>query len=97
MSKRSTIAMLPPQVRDELIRRLRESCFSDYAGHGKWLAEQGYVLSKTAIHRFGQATEGSELYELRLRCAEVAAHYSTSETIIANATDLMRWINPPRN
>lgn len=97
MGRKSIIDTLPPELQEQLMQRLSESGFADYGDHAAWLAEQGYVVSKSAIHRFGMSVEEAQYYELRLRCVEAASKYSTADTIITNAIALMRWINPPRN
>lgn len=97
MGRKSTIYELPLKLQEQLMQRLLESGFSDYAGHTAWLAEQGYTVSKSAVHRFGMSSEEAPHYELRMRCAEIASRYSTSDTIIGNAKALMRWINSPHS
>ncbi|MER2545905.1 MAG: phage protein Gp27 family protein [Candidatus Accumulibacter phosphatis] len=57
MASRSSVSMLPEDVRDELNRRLVESNFSGYEGLARWLREQGFEISKSAIHRHGSALE----------------------------------------
>lgn len=57
MASRSSVSMLPEEVRDELNRRLVESNFSGYEGLARWLREQGFEISKSAIHRHGSALE----------------------------------------
>ncbi|HOL44525.1 MAG TPA: DUF3486 family protein [Methanothrix sp.] len=57
MPKRSKVTQLPPEVRQELDRKLIEGGFSDYTALSAWLAEQGYEISRSAIHRYGQTVE----------------------------------------
>lgn len=57
MPKRSKVIDLPVDVREELERRLMANAFSDYAGLSAWLLEQGYALSRSSVHRFGQSFE----------------------------------------
>ena len=57
MPRRSTALDLPIEVRQELEKRLMASAFSDYEGLSAWLAEQGYELSRSAVHRYGQSFE----------------------------------------
>lgn len=48
---------LPPEVRQELDRRLIERGFSNYSDLASWLAEQGYEISRSAVHRYGKSVE----------------------------------------
>ncbi|MBA3997061.1 MAG: hypothetical protein C0466_07810 [Candidatus Accumulibacter sp.] len=57
MGRRSKIAALPGDVLDALNARLIGSGFSDYAGLAAWLQEQGFDISRTALHRHGSALE----------------------------------------
>lgn len=52
MGARSSVYSLPEAVRAELDRRLRASGFGDYSGHEAWVAAQGFVVSRAAIHRY---------------------------------------------
>lgn len=55
MSRRSSIeCLLPIDQRKELDRRLQESCFSNYTQHTQWLNEQGYDVTRSALHRYGK-------------------------------------------
>ena len=54
MPRRSQIVTLPEEVRRELDRRLVEGGFSGYAELAEWLAEQGYEISRSSVHRYGQ-------------------------------------------
>jgi hypothetical protein len=57
MSPRPKIFELPAEVRAELDARLIEGGFRDYAGLAGWLAEAGYSVSKSALHRYGEGLE----------------------------------------
>lgn len=57
MAKRSTVEQLPEAVRHEFERKLVENGFSDYQAMSSWLAEQGYEISRSAAHRYGQKVE----------------------------------------
>lgn len=48
------IFLLPETVRRELDARLVRGAFSGYDNLSSWLAEQGYEISKSAIHVHGQ-------------------------------------------
>ena len=57
MAKRSTIEQLPEAVRHEFERKLVENGFSDYTAIAEWLQEQGYEISRSAAHRYGQKVQ----------------------------------------
>ncbi|ENO0459402.1 DUF3486 family protein [Salmonella enterica] len=57
MARRSTIDKLPEDVRRWLERALTESGFSGYAELEALMREKGFVISKSAIHRYGQKIE----------------------------------------
>lgn len=57
MGRQGKVDKLPADVRHWLERALTENGFSGYEPLAAMLAEQGYVLSKSAIHRYGQKIE----------------------------------------
>lgn len=57
MPRRSTIDNLPEDVRRWLERALGEKNFSGYQALEEMMCEKGYVISKSAIHRYGQKIE----------------------------------------
>ncbi len=65
MGKRSGVATLPKAIKEWLDRNLVDSNFSGYEVLAKELKSRGYDISKSAIHRYGQAFE-EKLKTLRL-------------------------------
>lgn len=57
MPQRSKISTLPDTLKAELNRRLIQSGFSGYEGLEEWLTDQGWQISKSAIHRYGSKFE----------------------------------------
>lgn len=57
MPQRPAVTQLPDPVRSELNSRLAASGFSGYDALAAWLTEQGFEISKSSIHRYGQALE----------------------------------------
>ena len=53
MPKPKKIDLLPEEVKKDLEARLIEKGFGGYCELSDWLADQGYSISKSAIHRFG--------------------------------------------
>lgn len=57
MGRRGKVEGLPEEVRRWLERALMDSGFSGYDALKEMLAERGYVMSKSAIHRYGSKIE----------------------------------------
>ena len=51
---RSSVALLPDTVKNELEKRLRENRFSGYTELAEWLQSKGFDISRSAVHRHGQ-------------------------------------------
>ena len=67
MPSRSKITKLPDSVKKELDKRLITGSFSDYRALSEWLREQGFEISRAAVHRYGQA------FEERLAAIKIAS------------------------
>ena len=75
MPARSKIeTTLPDDVRAELDRRLVASAFADYSGLSLWLEAQGFEISRSSLHRYGQG------FELRLAALRVATEQAKAIT-----------------
>ena len=72
MPRRSKVAGLPDEVREELDRRLIEGAFSGYVALAEWLKGQGYDISHAAVHRHGVSLE-RELELIRIASEECRA------------------------
>lgn len=57
MAPRSSMETLPENVRREFERRLIANGFANYTELTDWLNEQGYQISRSAAHRYGQKME----------------------------------------
>lgn len=57
MPPRSAVHDLPEELKAELDRRLVAGGFQGYVALAEWLDEQGFGISKSALHRYGQAFE----------------------------------------
>ena len=57
MAPRSALAVLPPEIKQEFERRLTENGFQNYTDLTEWLNEQGFQISRSAVHRYGQKIE----------------------------------------
>ena len=53
MPKPKKVDLLPEDIRKELERQLVDRGFGNYVELSDWLAEQGYEISKSALHRYG--------------------------------------------
>lgn len=66
MPVRPKVEQLPQPVREELEQRLIASAFSGYGDLADWLAEHGFEISRSSLHRWG------EKFEERVRGLKVA-------------------------
>lgn len=79
MSPRSSIALLPENVRLALERKLAENGFANYTELTEWLNQQGYQISRSAVHRYGQQVER--------RFASIKASTEAARLIAESASD----------
>jgi hypothetical protein len=79
MGRRSKIAMLPAEVRDELDRRLVKGNFANHQALADWLSEQGFEISRPAVQRHSQRFD-AYLKTLKLATDE-------ARTIVTTAPD----------
>jgi hypothetical protein len=59
MPRRSKVTGLPQALRAELERLLADQSHGGYEALSAWLAEQGYAISKSALHRHDQRLQRS--------------------------------------
>mgnify|MGYP001015882403 FL=1 len=79
MAKRSAIDTLPEDIRHALERRLSENGFANYTELTDWLNAQGYEVSRSAVHRYGQQVER--------RYASIKASTEAARLIAEGASD----------
>lgn len=79
MPPRSKVTILPPEVKRWLDQALVEGNFSDYELLADELKTQGYAISKSALHRYGQEFEG------RLSALKLASEQA--KAVVAAAPD----------
>lgn len=79
MPPRSKVGLLPDDVRQELEQRLISRGFGDYEALSAWLAEQGFEISKSALHRFGQTFEE--------RCGALRVATQQAKAIVESTPD----------
>ena len=79
MPKRSTVKGLPQAVKDWLDAALVENNFSGYRELEEELRARGFDISKSAVHRYGQALER--------RLASIRASTEAARVITENITN----------
>lgn len=79
MGRASSIDLLPVEVRHWLERALADSNFTGYQQLEELLAERGFSISKSAIHRYGQKIER--------RFAAIKASTEAARMLIDGASD----------
>ena len=57
--KIAAINTLPEQIKSELNNKLIANSFSGYEELALWLANQGFNISKSSVHRYGQQFKNS--------------------------------------
>jgi hypothetical protein len=81
MARRSSVYDLPQAVRDELNARLVQRGFGGYSELRDWLTEQGFQISRSAVHRYGVELETE--YEAAMgdvrRANEMARAYAQAD------------------
>ena len=79
MPQRSSIARLPSDVQSALEARLVKQGFGDYSALAEWLADQGYQISRSAVHRHG--------VQLERRLKQIQASTQAAESLRAASPD----------
>jgi hypothetical protein len=62
------ITTLPPNIREEVERRMMAKRFSDYEGLAEWVREQGYDISGDSLWRYGK------LFREEIAVTQLALH-----------------------
>ncbi|HSX60254.1 MAG TPA: DUF3486 family protein [Tahibacter sp.] len=70
MPIRPKVEQLPEEVRAELEQRLIANAFSGYGDLAAWLTENGFEISRSSLHRWG------ERFEERVRAVKIASEQS---------------------
>lgn len=87
--RRDFTSALGSALKGKLDKRLRDSNFSDYEGHTRWLQEQGHDIPKATLNRYG--IKYQEQVEAAKIQHDVMEAYSvdTSDEIKVNAERLI--------
>lgn len=72
MPARSSISKLPQGVREAFEKKMISGGFADYNGLAVWLKEQGFEISRSAVHRYGQEFE-TKLVAIKLATEQARA------------------------
>ena len=91
MPARSRVRRLPPEIRQELDRRLVAGGFSGYRELAAWLQSQGHEIGRMAVHRHGQALE-RRIEQIRLASEHAEALVADSDERGALADASLRMI-----
>lgn len=106
MSRVSSVKKLPTIILAQLHTRLRDSGLSDFDAHHAWLTQQGFAVSRSALHRYVAANKTIILrgenpvaevgeIETRLRCLEIATKLdckSHPKQLMNDADALLQWV-----
>ena len=92
MPKRSAILLLPDEVRGKLNKKLLDEGFKNYTQLAEWLAGEGFEISRSAIHRYGQSFEDkTQAIKLVTEQAKTLVHEAGDDEGALNAS-LIRLI-----
>ncbi len=79
MPRRNAVDLLPELVRSNLNSRLVAGSFSGYEELAAWLEKEGFGISKSALHRYGQKFEE--------RCQALKVATDQAKAIVAESSD----------
>lgn len=111
MPRASILEKIPSAILGELIARSEDRPGMTITEHTEWLAERGYKVSRSAVHRYlsarRQATADTSAasddeppadWSIRLGCLMVAAGYAVpgdKVDLLRTASELASWIKAP--
>lgn len=111
MGRKSVMASVPKGILEELGRRYVEQPALTIDQHNEWLAEKGYTINRSSLHRYLQANHSpvqvepaavppvaSDAKSIRLGCLMVAATYALPGDkidLIKTAENFVCWVNQP--
>lgn len=109
MGRKTAMASVPKDVLEELGRRYVEQPALTIDQHNNWLAEKGYTINRSSLHRYLQAKHSpvqaeptavspvaSDAKSIRLGCLMVAATYALpgdKVDLIRTAENFVGWVN----
>nr|WP_313409341.1 hypothetical protein [Pseudomonas sp.] len=109
MGRKSALASVPKDVLEELGRRYVEQPALTIDQHNAWLAEKGFIINRSSLHRYLQANHSpaqeepvafqpvaSDAKSIRLGCLMVAATYALpgdKTDLIKTAENFVGWVN----
>ncbi|MBD2570037.1 DUF3486 family protein [Anabaena lutea] len=79
MAKPSLVSQLPQDIQKELDTKLITNGFSDYLGLAEWLADKGFTISPSSIHRYGK--------DFKSKVDNIKLLTSQAKVIVENAGD----------
>jgi hypothetical protein len=104
MAKKYFLRRLPGAIREQLVARSREYPLPTVKAHVEWLAEQGFKVSMSSVHRFlreqnaakpSDAPEPAGDAEIRLGCLMVASGIAIpgdKVDLLKTAAELVEWV-----
>ncbi|CAD5107192.1 hypothetical protein PSEWESI4_01463 [Pseudomonas carbonaria] len=106
MGRKFAVEALPPEIQEQLLAQFQQYPAWTILDHTDWLQEQGYEVSKSAVHRYlkMKSEEAAEAEPLsvaevtRLRCLEIASkHYNGNDIgdLLELSDQLLDWIRQP--
>ena len=106
MGRSLSLDKIPSETRNSFLALCADQPGLTLNDHVDWFSEQGYKVSRSAIHRYitahiqpdSEAESCGELPEqwsIRLQCLTIAASYAqpqNKEELLAAAEELLAWV-----
>ena len=109
MGRKTAMVNVPKDVLEELGRRYIEQPALTINQHNEWLAEKGYIINRSSLHRYLRANHSpaqvdpaaslpvaSDAQSIRLGCLMVAATYALpgdKVDLMKTAENFVDWVN----
>ncbi|WP_432719890.1 DUF3486 family protein [Jeongeupia wiesaeckerbachi] len=61
MGRTAVIYTLPAHLRQTLAQKIIENGYGNYVFLSEWLRDEGYTVSKSSLHRFGQELKTNKM------------------------------------
>ncbi|ACL31936.1 phage protein Gp27 family protein [Glaesserella parasuis] len=86
------LTKLPANILNELQEQIRENHYSNLYVICEWLKKKGYLISKTALHRYVASLKQIDGYTARSGSFELLALTSTNTTDSSNLSKLYQQL-----
>jgi hypothetical protein len=95
MGMPAKVLQLPPNVREELDKRLRQSAYGGFEALERWLTEVAHPIGKSSLHRYANglkavdAAKHEDVAVLRLAVRNANRRHTEAKGLPARAVELL--------